>query len=175
MAEPPSFERPEPDPPSAEEVAAVLNEAWGDARWGLFLWLTIVSGCRRGETCALRWTDLDLARGVMTIERSYSETAERRREKSTKSGQKRRLAIDPYTVELLTAYRAECESDCAKLGETLPRTAFVFSLDPDGSTPPAAQHSDATVRARCEASRPAQHPPARPSPLLGDRAADRGR
>jgi integrase len=136
MAEPPSFERPEPDPPSAEEVAAVLNDAWRDTRWGLFLWLTIVSGCRRGEMCALRWTDLDPARGIMTIERSYSETATRRREKSTKSGQKRRVALDPYTVELLTAYRAQCESDCAKLGETLPRTAFIFSPDPDGSTAP---------------------------------------
>ena len=72
----------------------------------------------------------------MTVEHSYSETAERRREKSTKSGQKRRVALDPYTVELLTAYRAECESNCAKLGVTPPRTAFAFSLDPDGSTPP---------------------------------------
>jgi len=27
MAEPPSFERPEPDPPS-EEVVAFLNDAW---------------------------------------------------------------------------------------------------------------------------------------------------
>ena len=76
--------------------------------------------------CARRWTDLDLARGVMTVEHSYSETAERRREKSTKSGQKRRVALDPYTVELLTAYRAECESNCAKLGVTPPRTAFAF-------------------------------------------------
>ena len=98
MAEPPSFDRPDPDPPSAEEVAAVLNLAWSDTRWGLFLWLTMVSGSRRGEMCALRWTDLDITRGVMAIERSYSQTAKRRREKSTKSDQKRRVAIDPYTV-----------------------------------------------------------------------------
>ena len=136
MAEPPSFERPDPDPPTAEEVAAVLNDAWSDPRWGLFLWLTMVSGSRRGEMCALRWTDLDLARGVMAIERSYSQTAQRRREKSTKSGQKRRVAIDPYTVELLTAYRTQCEADCANLGVTLPRDAFVFSNAPDGSTAP---------------------------------------
>lgn len=135
MAEPPSFERPEPDPPSAEEVAAVLNDAWRDTRWGLFLWLTIVSGCRRGEMCALRWTDLDLGRGIMTVERSYSQTAQRRREKSTKSGQKRRVALDPYTVELLTAYRTTCESDCRALETTLPRAAFVFSPAPDGLTP----------------------------------------
>ena len=136
MAEPPSFERPDPDPPTAEEVAAVLNDAWSDPRWGLFLWLTMVSGSRRGEMCALRWTDLDLTRGVMAIERSYSQTVKRRREKSTKSGQKRRVAIDPHTVELLAAYRAQSEADCAKLGVTLARDTFVFSNAPDGSTAP---------------------------------------
>ncbi len=86
--------------------------------------------------CALRWTDLELPRGVMAIERSYSQTAQRHREKSTKSGQKRRVAIDPYTVELLTAYRTQCEADCAQLGVTLARDSFVFSNAPDGSTAP---------------------------------------
>ena len=50
LAEPPSFGTPEPDPPTPEELAPVINEAWRDPAWGLFLWLTIVSGCRRGET-----------------------------------------------------------------------------------------------------------------------------
>jgi hypothetical protein len=56
LAEPPPFERPEPDPPSTNEVAALLNDAWRDPMWGMLLWLTMVSGCRRGEVCALRWT-----------------------------------------------------------------------------------------------------------------------
>jgi integrase len=72
LAEPPAFERHEPDPPSAEEVADLLNEAWRDPSWGMLLWLTMVTGCRRGEMCALRWTDLDVVRGMMTIERSYA-------------------------------------------------------------------------------------------------------
>ncbi len=100
----------------------------------MLLWLTMVSGCRRGEICALRWTDLDLTRGIMTIERSYSQTADGTREKATKSGQKRRVAIDDHTVELLMAYRKQCESDCAALGIKLARDAFVFSGSPDGST-----------------------------------------
>ncbi len=134
LAEPPAFERSEPDPPSAEEVAALLNDAWRDPAWGMLLWLTMVSGCRRGEVCALRWTDLDLTRGVMTVERSYSQTANGTREKATKSRQKRRVAIDAYTVELLTAYRGQCEAECIALETNLARTAFVFSGSPDGST-----------------------------------------
>jgi integrase len=135
LAEPPAFERSEPDPPSAEEVAALLNEAWVEPWWGLCLWLVMVSGCRRGELCALRWTDLDLTRGVMTIERSYSQTKQRRREKSTKKRQTRRIAIDAHTVTLLTAYHDQCKDHCKALDAELPRDAFVFSHSPDGSTP----------------------------------------
>jgi integrase len=93
----------------------------------------MVSGCRRGEMCALRWTDLDLTRGIMTVERSYAQTADGNREKSTKTRQKRRIALDAHTVDLLTAYRTQSESECAALGIELPRDAFVFSNSPDGS------------------------------------------
>jgi hypothetical protein len=37
FATPPSFERPDPDPPSAAEVAALLNDTWQDPAWALFL------------------------------------------------------------------------------------------------------------------------------------------
>ena len=60
-----------PDPPSAEEAARMLSAAWAsDADWGLLLWLTMVTGSRRGEVSALRWEHLDLARGSVRIERS---------------------------------------------------------------------------------------------------------
>jgi integrase len=135
MATPPAFERPEPDPPSAEEIAALLNEAWRDPIWGTFLWLTMVTGCRRGEMCALRWADLDIERAVLTVERSLSETTGSLREKTTKTRQKRRIALDPNTVDLLIAHREQCESECAALSIELDRDAFIFSNSPDGSKP----------------------------------------
>jgi integrase len=135
FAEPPAFERADPDPPSAEEVAALLNDAWQDPQWGLFLWLVMVTGCRRGEMCAMRWTDLDLARATMTIERSYSRTRSRAREKSTKTNQKRRISLDAGTVDLLNAYHEQCRRQCDALNQTLARDAFVFSGSPDFSTP----------------------------------------
>ncbi len=52
MAEAPSPRRTDPDPPSAQEAAALLNEAWTDPEWGLLLWLTMVTGSRRGEVSA---------------------------------------------------------------------------------------------------------------------------
>jgi integrase len=135
FAEPPAFERADPDPPSAEEVAALLNDAWQDPAWGLFLWLVMVTGCRRGEMCALRWTDLDLARATMTVERSYSRTRSRAREKSTKTNQKRRISLDAGTVDLLNAYHEHSRQQCEVLNVALARDAFVFSGSPDFSTP----------------------------------------
>ncbi|WP_433035612.1 tyrosine-type recombinase/integrase [Actinomycetospora sp. CA-053990] len=131
IARPPAFERHEPDPPSAEEAAALLNEAAPDPEWCLFLWLTMVTGTRRGEMCALRWSDLDLARMVLSITRATNG----RQEKDTKTHQGRRLAIDEKAVEMLRAHRKQRVELCAKLGVELLDDGFVFSLTPDGSRP----------------------------------------
>jgi len=135
LAEPPTFQRSEPDPPSADEVVALLNEAWLDPAWGLCLWLVMVTGCRRGELCALRWTDLDLPRQTIVVERSYTQTRAGRREKVTKAGQKRRFALDSHTVDLLDLYLEHCRQQCASLGIELTRDAYVFSGAPDFSRP----------------------------------------
>lgn len=135
LAEPPAFERSDPDPPSAEEVVALLNEAWREPDWGLFLWLLMVTGCRRGEMCALRWTDLDLVRRVMTVERSYVQTRSGGKEKTTKTRQKRRFALDAHSTELLAAYRERCQEQCEALGLDLDRDAYVFSGTPDFAAP----------------------------------------
>src|SRR3954462_1529274 len=49
-----------PDPPTPQEAAALLSDAWRDPEWGLVLWLTMITGCRRGELCSLRWQHVDL-------------------------------------------------------------------------------------------------------------------
>jgi integrase len=76
-----------------------------DPEWGLYLWLAVVTGARRGEMCALRWSHLDLDAGVITVRRNYVWG----REKDPKSHQMRRLSIDADTVGLLREHQAECE------------------------------------------------------------------
>ncbi len=57
LAEAPSPAATEPDPPTAAEAARLLSEAWAaDPDWGLLLWLTVVTGSRRGEISAVRPT-----------------------------------------------------------------------------------------------------------------------
>jgi integrase len=135
LAEAPSPARTKPDPPSASEAAAVLHEAWRDPEWGLLIWLTMVTGCRRGELCALRWTDLDVARSTLWVQRSASQPKSGLKEKDTKTGNQRRVSLDPLTMELLAEHRERVAKQLADLGCDAADSTFVFSTAPDFSTP----------------------------------------
>nr|WP_275404240.1 hypothetical protein [Pseudonocardia acidicola] len=87
MAVAPSPQRTEPDPPSADEAARLLYAAWSDPEWGLPLWLTMLTGPRRGEISALRWRHVDFDRGLLSIVRSNAQPKAGLKEKSTKTGQ----------------------------------------------------------------------------------------
>jgi integrase len=57
-----------PEPPTADQAAAIVAEAFGmDLGWGVLVWLAIVTGARRGELCALRWECVDLDCTVVAI------------------------------------------------------------------------------------------------------------
>jgi integrase len=135
LAEPPAFRRGDPDPPSPAEAAALLNAAWAEPDWGTFLWLSMVTGSRRGEMLALRWTHVDLDRGTVTVQRSLAQTRNGLVEKGTKSSQGRGVSLDDQTVEFLRAHRSRIESRCSALGAPPPIDGFVFSQDPDGTRP----------------------------------------
>jgi integrase len=83
LAAAPSPGRVEPDPPSAEEAAALLGAAWEDPDWGLLLWLMMVTGLRRGEVSALRWQHLDFDRAVLHVQRSNAQPKGGVKEKET--------------------------------------------------------------------------------------------
>ncbi|GHF98470.1 hypothetical protein GCM10017567_11490 [Amycolatopsis bullii] len=52
---PPSFEKSEPNPPSATNAAAIVNEAFRrELAWGVFVFTSMVSGTRRGEAVSTR-------------------------------------------------------------------------------------------------------------------------
>jgi integrase len=124
-----------PDPPSAAEAALLLNAAWADPDWGLLLWLTMVTGLRRGELSALRWAHVDFDRGTLLVQRANAQPRSGIREKETKTGQHRRIALDQRTVALVIAHRDGVAARCAALGCELDLDSWVFSPVPDGSSP----------------------------------------
>ena len=131
----PSANSTEPDPPSAEEAAAVISAAWGNPDWGLLLWITMVSGMRRGEVSALRWRHVDLTTGTLTVQRANAQPRSGVKEKQTKTRQQRRIAIDPQTAALLREHRESWAARCRVLGLAFSDDMFVFSPAPDGSSP----------------------------------------
>src|SRR5699024_8974745 len=115
---------------------SILNAAYEDPDWGTFVWLAMTTGGRRAELCALRWRHLDLSNGTITVrKKSIDQSGGQAAEKDTKTHQQRRIAIDPETVAVLAEHQERCEERAAELGITFGADSFVFSLDPDGSTP----------------------------------------
>jgi integrase len=92
-------------------------------------------GPRRGELCALRWTDVDFEGRVLTIARSYVESGSYRVHKDTKTHQQRRIALSPESVAVLRAHLLRAVERAAVIGVELAPDAFVFSLAPDSSDP----------------------------------------
>jgi integrase len=121
-------------PPGPADVIAAIERA--DQELALFVRLSAVIGGRRGEVGALRWTDVDLAAGDLSITKALVESRDRSiYEKDTKTHQARRIALDAATVEAPRAWRSEVEDRAKPFGVTPRADGFVFSQELDGSKP----------------------------------------
>lgn len=134
-AQPPKVHKVEVDPPSIEQLVAIIAKAAEQDR-DLAIMLVVAAGLggRRGELVGLRWRDVDLDAGTVKIHRSVVDVAGRSVEKDTKTHQVRRFPLDPLTVEVLRAHRVQVEARCDEW-VPLADDAFVFSREPDGSKP----------------------------------------
>ncbi|MGQ0433386.1 MAG: tyrosine-type recombinase/integrase [Microthrixaceae bacterium] len=127
-ATPPRQVRKEVTPPTVEQVRALVDAAREeDPEFATYLWVLAATGCRRGEACALRWTDVDLDRGQLRIRRSIAHVDGGVYEKSTKTHQSRRLALDPATVDELRTQRRRMRERSLALGVALAPDAHIFS------------------------------------------------
>ena len=121
---------------SPEAVAKVIAEARArSAALGLYLWLVVVTGVRRGELCGLQIRDVDLDRGLVHVAFNYVVRAGHRIRKDTKTHQNRWLAIDPVTCALVVGYLAEVNAELAAVGVELRDDAYLFSNDPAHARP----------------------------------------
>jgi integrase len=102
---------------SATEVIAE-GRARG-AALGLYLWLVMVTGVRRGELYGLQIRDVDLDRALVHIAFNYVVRGGRRVRKDTKTHQDRWLAIDPDTCTLIVNYLDEIRAELAAVGVEL--------------------------------------------------------
>jgi integrase len=135
-ATPPRPRKREPDPPSPAQAARLLNEVWAeDEEFGLYLWAAFTTGARRGELLALREKRFDFDAQEVSFARNYLVKQGQRIEKGTKTGEERRVSLDPLTCELFAEHFRCRRTALATVGVTVPDDAFVFSPDPAGSRP----------------------------------------
>ena len=136
LATRPRAARDDRDPPTPRDAVLLLAAAEAHRPdFALWLWLLLVTGTRRGELCAIRWSDIDFARQDLLIERAYAIRGGRKVIKPTKTHQRRRLALDPATVGQLAGYRERCGKRSAAAREMLAAGGYVFSSDGFGERP----------------------------------------
>jgi integrase len=90
------------------------------------------TGMRRGELCALSWTDLDWERGILHVSKSLGQRKTGSVYiKSTKSTKPRRFTIPPNVLEILRDHQQEQEEHRALLGSGYQNLNLIFAR-PDG-------------------------------------------
>ncbi|MEV0329105.1 site-specific integrase [Micromonospora echinospora] len=119
---------------TAEHLATFLDTVTDDPLFA-FWWLTALRGLRRGETCGLRWTDIDLDHGVLTVERNRTTAGYHIVEGAPKTPAGRRaVALDKRTVQVLRTHRRrqlDQRTQAAENGKPWTDSGYVFTR-PDG-------------------------------------------
>lgn len=102
-ARPPSLEHKKRTIPTDAEIRLVRKACAHDPDFSVLLELELATGARPAELCALRWENVNLNSGTITI--SEARASDRKSVKSTKTRDVRRLPLSPSKVKLLKAYR----------------------------------------------------------------------
>ena len=111
---------------AAEESSPILAVA---------IVLAAVTGARRGELCALRWSDVNWERRILTTARSLTAIDGLASEGPTKTHQRRDIALDDALLALLAKRRADQEAYAAMVGTALGSDPFILSPVATGSSP----------------------------------------
>jgi integrase len=132
-------------PPSPDDVVELFRLAEEtDPDLATYIMLAASSGARRGEMVALRWKDLDLDEGTLSIERGIVLVDKELIEQGTKSHQSRKITLDATTVSCLREHRIRASGVSSMAGSAIGAESYVFSRAADGGAP---WRPDSTTRA----------------------------
>lgn len=96
--------------------------------------LAVTTGLRRGELLALRWNNINLESGAMTVNQSLEQTKKGLRFKSPKTERSRRqVPLPPIALDILREHKKKQTEERLRLGPVYQNNDLVFSR-PDGTT-----------------------------------------
>ena len=111
---------------SADELSRFLLASAPDRLHAAFV-LLATTGMRRGEALGLRWSDLDLDKGVAAVLHTITTVDGRIVASSTKTTKsRRRVSLDTGTVAVLKAHRASHAKERLLVGEGWSDHGLVF-------------------------------------------------
>jgi integrase len=105
------------------QVAALLSEASGSRSEALYT-VAIHTGLRRGEILGLRWEDVDLEAGTLSVKRSLDVDGTLKVPKNPAS--RRTLKLTPRALSALRAHRARQNEERLKAGDVWHDNNLVF-------------------------------------------------
>ena len=127
LVDPPRVERPEVVPFSLEQARVFLNAIKGD-RLEAFYSVVLAIGLRRGEALGLRWGDVDLDAGILTVRGSLQRIDGRLQLFAPKTSRSRRTIALPQTaVAALRRHRVQQLQERLFAGSRWQDTSFVFT------------------------------------------------
>jgi len=120
------------DAPSPEQTRQLITACQERSDvLGAFVFLAAVTGCRRGEIAALRWSSLQ--NGLFIVSESAYSVKDDTGIKATKSGRERAVHLDQVVLDWLARWRTRSEENAKEWGVELAPNAFILSSLPDGS------------------------------------------
>jgi integrase len=124
-------------PPDLDQVRQLLALARAsDSMLACWLDIAAATGARRGEICALRWSDIDLHARTVRIERSVSATkADGVIIKTTKTDRFRLVTLTHQAITSVSAELERAQVEAARAGRAFERNDLVFTNDPAAQVP----------------------------------------
>ena len=113
-----------------EETAHLLSCLTNEPlMFQVIIHLAIVTGCRRGELVALKWSNIDFSNKTVIITQSnYKLKGESVKSKTPKTKSSiREIAIPDYLIELLRVYHIEQISEQMKMGDRWHNENWLFT------------------------------------------------
>lgn len=147
--EPPRPTRAEMKVLNEQEVARLIQAASG-SRFYVPILLALTTGLRRGEILGLKWSDIDLDAGTLSVRRSLEQTKGRIAVKEPKTAKSRRLIVlPPVVVEALQKHKEEQSVEKMAVAPAYCDAGFI-SAQPDGKPMPPSSISTYVVSANSD-------------------------
>lgn len=144
---PPTVTKSRAQAPESDVLGKLLEACKDNQQKRLWIRLVAVTGARRSEVLALRWSGVDFVKGRLTFAGSLDTD---RNEIPTKTGRGRTVTVDQETIEALRAWQLAQKERALAVGVKVVKNAWVLSDEMDCSLPWRPDRATERFRSLCK-------------------------